>query len=84
MANTPTSIDNGIFTTTVDAAGTVVSVDRGLNPDNSAAVTRWTMDNLQAEKHLPQFTKLSAGDKSAIRDAAAETKARLALDAKNK
>lgn len=35
----------------------------------------WDVPNpIQAEKHLPQFTGVSAGDASAVRDAANEAK----------
>jgi hypothetical protein len=62
-----------------DAKGTTeISVDQGLNPDGSKAETRWTIPASQAAQHLPMFTgeaapvKISAGEASAMADAANE------------
>lgn len=69
--------------TEINSTETIVEISNGNNPENNEPMfKRWTMRPDQAVKHLPQFTdskqpiaeRLSAGDVSAIRDAANEYK----------
>jgi len=62
----------------IDADGRAEVVqDNGTNPDGSKAETRWSIPAGQIAKHLPMFNagdarQLSAGDRSALADAAAQ------------
>lgn len=85
-------------TVNADGSCVVTNADESLlNPDGSIAVETWTMSADQLSAHLrgmptPRkvptvndhpWSNLSAGDKTAARDAAAQFEEQAALDAKN-
>ena len=66
------------MTMKADAQSVTVSEESAPAADESRQLREWTMRHDQVAAHMPQFDKLSAGDRSTLRDVANEAAKRKA------